>query len=80
MCSINACMLLHCMLEVKNNKKALMSSSLVKLCLYYILTWRLGSIQHERAAEGYDNKMVGSLKLLPISKTFIQSTSPVKTK
>jgi hypothetical protein len=44
------------------------------------LTWRLGSTQHEGAAEEYDDKVIDGLKLLSISKTLIQSTSPVKTK
>jgi hypothetical protein len=45
-----------------------------------ILTWRLGSTRHKRAAEGHDDKVIGSLRHLPISKTLMQSTSPVKTK
>jgi hypothetical protein len=44
------------------------------------MTWRLGSTRHERAAEGHDDEVVGGLRHLPISKTLIQSTSPVKTK
>jgi hypothetical protein len=42
--------------------------------------WRLGSTRHEGAAEGYDDKVVGGLRHLPISKTLMQSTSSVKTK
>jgi hypothetical protein len=44
------------------------------------MTWRLGSTRHEGAAEGYNDEVVGGLRHLPISKTLMQSTSPVKTK
>jgi hypothetical protein len=40
------------------------------------MIWRLSSIQHEGAAEGFDNKVVGGLKLLSISKLLTQKTSP----
>jgi hypothetical protein len=42
--------------------------------------WRLGLTRHEGAAEGHDDEVVGGLRHLPISKTLMQSTSPVKTK
>jgi hypothetical protein len=42
--------------------------------------WRLSSTQHKGAAKRYDDKIAGGLKRLPISKLFIQKTSPVKTK
>jgi hypothetical protein len=44
------------------------------------MTWRLGSTRYEGAAEGYDNKVIGGLRHLSISKTLMQSSSPVKTK
>jgi hypothetical protein len=44
------------------------------------LMWRLGSTQHEEAVKEYNDEVIDGLKLLPISKTLIQSTSPVKTK